>query len=233
LSGRGSLPPAPIRACGWLESCGSCYLQDRQTGPRQRHDLHQLPEPAWRRNPAPGLDNAVAWRRFPTWLSNNADESRPCRGPADHQGHHRDDRAEYAQSFPHGALLAGHSRDGPCGSPTPDEVPCRHPNWVNRRAGVWQVSFPPEMPGRAVCPALGPGGRWTPWHAENPRGKRWSQRSRPCMRSPAVGRLGCRVGWSTRLRLGAGMPAPSGPIPPPWARWENEAPTARAACRTA
>jgi hypothetical protein len=21
------------------------------------------------------------------------------------------------------------------------------PNWVNRRAGAWQVSFPPEMPG--------------------------------------------------------------------------------------
>ena len=135
MSGRGSLPPAPIRACGWLESCGSCYLQDRQTGPRQRHDLHQLPEPAWRRNPAPGLDNAVAWRRFPTWSSNNADESRPCRGPADHQGHHRDDRAEYAQSFPHGALLAGHSRDGPCGSPTPCRVTCRHPNRVKRRAG--------------------------------------------------------------------------------------------------
>ena len=27
------------------------------------------------------------------------------------------------------------------------------------------------------------------------------------------------------------MPAPSGQIPPPWARWENEAPAARAACR--
>ena len=26
------------------------------------------------------------------------------------------------------------------------------------------------------------------------------------------------------------MPAPSGQIPPPWARWENEAPVARAAC---
>jgi hypothetical protein len=30
-----------------------------------------------------------------------------------------------------------------------------------------------------------------------------------------------------RLRLGPGMPAPSGQIPPPWARRENEAPTAR------
>jgi hypothetical protein len=26
------------------------------------------------------------------------------------------------------------------------------------------------VPGRAVCPALGPGGRWTPWHATRPPG---------------------------------------------------------------
>src|SRR5215218_362165 len=26
------------------------------------------------------------------------------------------------------------------------------------------------MPGRAVCPALGPGGRWIPWHAKRPPG---------------------------------------------------------------
>src|SRR5215208_7434346 len=26
------------------------------------------------------------------------------------------------------------------------------------------------LPGRAVCPALGTGGRWTPWHAERPPG---------------------------------------------------------------
>src|SRR4029453_9962300 len=26
------------------------------------------------------------------------------------------------------------------------------------------------VPGRAVCPALGSGGRWTPWHAEGPQG---------------------------------------------------------------
>src|SRR5215207_10278397 len=29
---------------------------------------------------------------------------------------------------------------------------------------------PVPVPGRAVCPALGPGGRWTPWHAERPPG---------------------------------------------------------------
>src|SRR5215217_1209500 len=27
------------------------------------------------------------------------------------------------------------------------------------------------MPGRAVCPALGPGGRWTPWHAQGRQGQ--------------------------------------------------------------
>jgi hypothetical protein len=30
---------------------------------------------------------------------------------------------------------------------------------------------------------------------------------------------------------GSGMPPPPGQIPPPWAWWENEAPTARAARR--
>jgi hypothetical protein len=33
------------------------------------------------------------------------------------------------------------------------------------------------------------------------------------------------------LRLGSGMPAPSGQIPPPWVWWENEAPATRAARR--
>jgi len=39
-----------------------------------------------------------------------------------------------------------------------------------------------------------------------------------------MGRLRCRVGWWTCLRLGSGMPAPSGQIPPPWARWETRLP---------
>src|SRR5829696_9116638 len=90
------------------------------------------------------------------------------------------------------------------------------------------------MPGRAGCPALGPGGRWTPWHAERaPGGKRWSQRSRPRLDQNCrpVGRLRSRLGWWGACGWGSGMPAPSGQIPPPWAWWENEAPTARAACR--
>jgi hypothetical protein len=59
------------------------------------------------------------------------------------------------------------------------------------------------VPGRAVWPALGPGGRWTPWHAERPPGA--SDRANEVghrSRLPAVGRLGCRVGWSGCLWLG-------------------------------
>src|SRR5215218_9226511 len=44
------------------------------------------------------------------------------------------------------------------------------------------------------------------------------------------GQLRSRVGWWSACGWGSGMPAPSGQIPPPWARWENEAPTTRAAC---
>src|SRR5215216_3720929 len=89
------------------------------------------------------------------------------------------------------------------------------------------------MPGRAVCPALGPGGRWTPWHAARPPGA--SDRAnevgstesgcRPMVGSGAGLVGGGACGWWS------GMPAPSGQIPPPWAWWENEAPAARAACR--
>jgi hypothetical protein len=82
-------------------------------------------------------------------------------------------------------------------------------------------------------PVAWPGGLPCPWNRgtvdtvacrESARGKRRSQRSRPCMTSPALGRLGCRVGWWGACGWGSGMPAPSGQIPPPWARWENEAP---------
>src|SRR5215213_4130266 len=90
------------------------------------------------------------------------------------------------------------------------------------------------LSGRAVCPALGPGGRWTPRHAERPpRGKRWSQRNRPSIKVAGRGRLGAGLVGGAACGWGSGMPAPSGQIPPPWVWWENEAPATRAARRPA
>jgi hypothetical protein len=104
---------------------------------------------------------------------------------------------------------------------------CRHPNRMNRRAGAWQVPFRPEMPGRADCPALETGGRWTPWHATRPPGASDGANevghasSQPSM-------LSLWPGWLVgRLRLGVGHASTVGQIPPPWARVENEAPTTR------
>src|SRR5829696_3659517 len=88
------------------------------------------------------------------------------------------------------------------------------------------------LPGRAVCSALGTGGRWTPWHAERPPGASGGANEvgpfwirLPTVVGSGAGLVGGACGW------GSGMPTPSGQIPPPWAWWENEAPTARAACR--
>jgi hypothetical protein len=41
-----------------------------------------------------------------------------------------------------------------------------------RRSSRWPRSWSCHflLPGRAVCPALGTGGRWTPWHATRPPG---------------------------------------------------------------
>jgi hypothetical protein len=84
-----------------------------------------------------------------------------------------------------------------------------------------------RMPGRAVCPALGTGERWIAWHARGAQG----QPTEPTKSAMHQGRRPwpARVpGWLVgRLWLGSGMPVQSGQIPPPWARWENEAPTTR------
>jgi hypothetical protein len=87
------------------------------------------------------------------------------------------------------------------------------------------------LAGRSALPLeRGNGGRLACRRAAG--GKLRSQRSRPdSIRLPAIGRLGCRVGWWGACGWGSGMPAPTGQIPPPWAWWENEAPTTRAARR--
>jgi hypothetical protein len=51
-------------------------------------------------------------------------------------------------------------------------------------------------------------------------------------RQPQAGSGAGLVGWGA-CGWRSGMPAPSGQIPPPWARWEHEAPAARAACCSA
>src|SRR5215218_5921264 len=89
------------------------------------------------------------------------------------------------------------------------------------------------LPGRAVCPALGTGGRWTPWHAARPPGAS-DRATKSALLDQAADLL---VGPRAELvggALAAGGRAchlPSGQIPPPWARWENEAPATRAARR--
>jgi len=50
------------------------------------------------------------------------------------------------------------------------------------------------------------------------------------MKSPAVAGSGAELVGRGACGWGSGMPAPSGQIPPPWARWENEAPATRVAC---
>jgi hypothetical protein len=80
-----------------------------------------------------------------------------------------------------------------------------------------------------VCPALGPGARWTPWHAARPPGQA-AEPTKPARLDQAAerARLRCQLGWWRACGWWSGMPAPPGQIPPPWARWEVEAPAARA-----
>src|SRR5215213_4943320 len=86
------------------------------------------------------------------------------------------------------------------------------------------------MPGRAVCPSSWNRGPVDAVACREATGA--SDRANEVghtIRPPAVGRLRSRVGWWSACGWGSGMPAPSGQIPPPWARWENEAPTTRTA----
>jgi hypothetical protein len=62
---------------------------------------------------------------------------------------------------------------------------------------------PGRLAGRSALP-LEPGAVDTVACSEAAGGKRQSQRSRPSIKHAGCGRLRCRVGWSTRLRLGVG-----------------------------
>jgi hypothetical protein len=87
------------------------------------------------------------------------------------------------------------------------------------------------MPGRADCPARGPRGTVDALACARPRGaSRGANELGPSGSGAGLGPArvpswlgGGACGWWS------GMPPPSGQIPPSWAWWEIEAPTARAA----
>jgi hypothetical protein len=70
------------------------------------------------------------------------------------------------------------------------------------------------LSGWAVCPALGPGGRWVPWHATRPPGASGGANEVDPTGSTAE-RGSARVpGWLVEcLRLGSGMPGTVRPAP--------------------
>jgi hypothetical protein len=107
---------------------------------------------------------------------------------------------------------------------------------VGQGAGEADAGFGHGVP----LPVAWPGGLPCPWTRgtvdtvacrETIRGRRQSQRSRPYIKVAGRGRFGCRLGGRRACGWGSGMPAPSGQLPPPWAWWEIEAPTTRAARR--
>ena len=65
---------------------------------------------------------------------------------------------------------------------------------------------------RAVCPALGPGGRWTLWHAERAPGQATEPTKSAMDQAAEHGRLRCRVGWR-RLAAGVGHASTVRPDP--------------------
>jgi hypothetical protein len=90
------------------------------------------------------------------------------------------------------------------------------------------LPLPVAWPGG--LPALGPGDGGHRGMPQDPQGQAAKPtKSARLDQPPAIGRLRSRVGWWGACGWESGMPAPSGQIPPPWAWWENEAPTTRAA----
>jgi hypothetical protein len=90
------------------------------------------------------------------------------------------------------------------------------------------------LAGRSALP-LDPGDGGCRGMLKDRRGKPWSQRIRPGLDQGCRPLVGSGAGLVGRSACGwwSGMPGPSGQIPPPWTRWENKAPTARAAWRPA
>jgi hypothetical protein len=108
--------------------------------------------------------------------------------------------------------------------------------WPPRKlalAMLLSVCRPFLLPGRAVCPALGPGGRWTPWHAESAPGAsdranevgptgstadRWSARVPGWLAALAAGGRACQHRPARSLHPGRGgrtrLP-PQGPLAGP------------------
>jgi hypothetical protein len=73
--------PAFRRRVRALAQYSATYLQGSPDRASATSRSAPMPEPACRRNPAPGLDHAVAWRRVPTWSSNKCGRIATLPGP--------------------------------------------------------------------------------------------------------------------------------------------------------